>query len=265
MKKIKKRYIVLAALVAAALAGWFLTPSLESIVQKLVHKYGSQITGTDVKLGGFRLSLFDGEVELKDLSIANPKNYTQPYIMQVGDVAVKVDLSSLLKDTIVVEKVQIQKPEVSYELLSVTQNNVSALLDNIKKNTASTAKKAEPAVKKAEAPAAKSGGKKVLIKKLSVTDGNVNLAASVAGHGAAAAIALPNIEMRDIGKEKSGNGSNPIQVATAVLNKIFTSAYDAVVKSKLVDLKSVAEDSMNKVLESVKEKSGVKGWFGLSK
>ena len=89
--------------------------------------------------------------------------------------------------------------------------------------------------------------------------------ASVAGHGAAVAIALPNIEMRDVGKEKSGNGSNPIQVATAVLNKIFTSAYDAVVKSKLVDLKSVAEDSMNKVLESVKEKSGVKDWFGLSK
>ena len=263
--KIKKKYIVSAVLVVAALAGWFLTPSLESIVQKLVHKYGSQITGTEVKLGGFRLSLFDGEAELKNLSIANPKNYTQPYIMRVGDVSVKVDLASLLTDTIVVEKVQIKKPEVSYELLSVTQNNVSALLENIKKNTGGNAKKSKPAAAKPEAAEAKSGGKKVLIKSLIVADGNVNLAASVAGHGAAATISLPDIKMQDIGKEKSGNGSNPIEVVTAVLNKIFNSTYEAVVKSKLVDLKSVAEDSMNKVIESVKEKSGVKGWFGLKK
>lgn len=268
MKKlsVKKRHIVLLILIIAGFAAYFMTPPLESIVQKLVHKYGSQITGTEVNLGGFRLSLLNGEAELKNLTVGNPQNYSQPHIMSVGNVAVKVNLKSLLDDTIIVESVRVQKPQVTYELLSVTQNNVSALLENIKKNTASAAPKADKADKKDVAADQKSknqsAGKKVIVKKIEVIDGSVNLAASLAGQSASASVPLPDIEMKDVGKAKSG-GASIAETATAVLNKIFNSAYDAVVKSKLVDLKSVAEDGMNKVVESVKEKSGIKNWFGL--
>ena len=56
--------------------------------------------------------------------------------MSVGRVAVKVNLKSLLDKTIVIENVEVEKPEITYELLSVTQNNISQLMENIKKNTA---------------------------------------------------------------------------------------------------------------------------------
>lgn len=268
MKKlsVKKRYIALLILIMAGFAAYFMTPPLESIVQRLVHKYGSQITGTEVNLGGFRLALLNGEAELKNLTVGNPQNYSQPHIMSVGNVAVKVNLKSLLDDTVIVESVRIQQPQVTYELLSVTQNNVSALLENIKKNTASAASKADKADKKDLAAAKEnknqSAGKKVIVKKIEVVGGSVNLAASLAGQSASASVPLPDIEMKDVGKAKKG-GASIAETATAVLNKIFNSAYDAVVKSKLVDLKSVAEDGMNKVVESVKEKSGIKNWFGL--
>ena len=58
----KKKYIVLGVLVAAIAGAWYFTPSLESIVKTLVHKYGSQVTGTDVNLEGFDLSLKNGEI-----------------------------------------------------------------------------------------------------------------------------------------------------------------------------------------------------------
>ena len=145
MKKFGIFLIVLAAIGAGV---YFTAPSLESIVQTVVHKYGSQVTGTEVNLGGFKLSLLKGEVEINNLTVANPKNYTQPNIMSVGRVAVKVNLKSVLSDTIVVENVEIEKPEITYELLSLTQNNLSQLLDNIKKNTASGSKEKEQAQSK---------------------------------------------------------------------------------------------------------------------
>ena len=38
-------------------AAYFMTPSAEDIVKTVVHKYGSQVTGTEVNLGGFRLDI----------------------------------------------------------------------------------------------------------------------------------------------------------------------------------------------------------------
>lgn len=261
MKKFGIFLIVLAVIGAGV---YFTAPSLESIVQTVVHKYGSQVTGTEVNLGGFKLSLLKGEVEINNLTVANPKNYTQPNIMSVGRVAVKVNLKSVLSDTIVVENVEIEKPEITYELLSLTQNNLSQLLDNIKKNTASGSEAKEPAAEPAENTAEPEvkDGKKVVIDHLLVSGGNINLAASIAGHSASASVPLPTIEMKDIGREKNKNGAGVVETLSAILQKIFSTAYETVVNSKLADMKNAAEESLNNVVEGIKEKSGLKKLFG---
>ena len=261
MKKFGIFLIVLAVIGAGV---YFTAPSLESIVQTVVRKYGSQVTGTEVNLGGFKLSLLKGEVEINNLTVANPKNYTQPNIMSVGRVAVKVNLKSVLSDTIVVENVEIEKPEITYELLSLTQNNLSQLLDNIKKNTASGSEAKEPAAEPAENTAEPEvkDGKKVVVDHLLVSGGNINLAASIAGHSASASVPLPTIEMNDIGREKNKNGAGVVETLSAVLQKIFSTAYETVVNSKLADMKNAAEESLNNVVEGIKEKSGLKKLFG---
>ena len=184
MKKLAIFALILAVIGAVV---YFKAPSAENIVKTVVHKYGSQVTGTEVNLGGFRLALTKGEVEISDLTVANPENYSQPHIMSVGRVLVKVNLKSLLDKTIIVEKVEIEKPQITYELLSLTQNNVSQLLENIKQNTASADKKTAAEEKKTDGGKSTGDpgkdGKKVIISDLSVTGGNINLAASLAGVG----------------------------------------------------------------------------------
>ena len=265
MKKLAIFALMLAVIGAVV---YFKAPSAENIVKTVVHKYGSQVTGTEVNLGGFRLALTKGEVEISDLTVANPENYSQPHIMSVGRVLVKVNLKSLLDKTIIVEKVEIEKPQITYELLSLTQNNVSQLLENIKQNTASADKKTAAEEKKTDDGKSTGDpvkdGKKV-ISDLSVTGGNINLAASLAGRATSASVPLPTIKMQDIGKEKGKNGAGIIDTLSVVLQKIFDTAYDTVVKSKLVDLKSAAEDSLNNVVNGIKEKSGLKDWFGFGK
>ncbi len=263
----KKLMIVLLILAAGGGAAYFMTPSAEDIVKTVVHKYGSQVTGTEVNLGGFRLDIFNGEVEVKKLTVANPQNYSQPNIMSVGRVAVKVNLKSLLDKTIVIENVEVEKPEITYELLSVTQNNISQLMENIKKNPAKADQKAaaEKVEKDAKAESKAGEGKKVVVNRLKVAGGSINVAASLAGHAASASVPLPEIKMQDIGKEKNNNGASIADTLSVVLQKIFNTAYDTVLSSKLADLKGAAEESLNSVVDSVKEKSGLKDWFGFGK
>ena len=109
--------------------------NLESIVKASVAKYGSQLTGTEVALDGFRLSLRKGEAELKGLRIANPEGYQTPQILSLAPFMSGLDMRSLLKPVIVVEEIRIANPEIAYELKSVAHNNVSDLLAAVNKKT----------------------------------------------------------------------------------------------------------------------------------
>ena len=90
----KKRYVFLGLLILIGAGGYYFVNSFESIVKNLVHKYGSQITGTEVNLQGFNLSLTSGEGSIRGLTVGNPKNYKSANLIDLGGVTVKVDLKS---------------------------------------------------------------------------------------------------------------------------------------------------------------------------
>lgn len=264
----KKLAVIILILIGIGAVVYIKAPSPENIVKNLVHKYGSKITGTEVNLEHFRLALTKGEAEINNLTVANPENYSQPHVMSVGRVLVKINLKSLFDKTIIVERVEIEKPQITYEVLSLTQNNISQLLQNIKQNTSAAKNETEKEKDNNKDEVSKDApkdGKKVVINSLNVIDGNINLAASLAGHESTASVPLPTIKMQNIGKEKNNNGTDVVATLSTILQKIFETAFDTAVKSKLVDLKSTAEDSLNNVINGIKEKSGLKDWFGFGK
>ncbi len=244
-------FVLLLLLIGGAV--YYVMHNMEDIVKNAVNKYGSQVTGTEVKLGGFEFSPFDGWAKLSGLTVGNPKGYAQANIVSLGGVEVKLNVKSLLKPMVVVEKVVVSKPEVTYEISNVTRNNISDLLANINKNSAST-KKAEEE-NKAEA------GKKVAVDLLNVVDGKVSVAASVAGQGAAVGLPLPKIEMKNIGRENNAQGQTIVDTLTVVLKKILVVSYDTVVKNGLSGLKDVADDATEKVSEKAGEASEGIGGF----
>lgn len=257
----KKRYIFLLVLVAAFAGFYYFTPSFETIVKKVVHKYGSQVTGTDVNLQGFKLMITSGEGKVEKLTVANPKNYTTPYIFNLGGVDVKVDIKSLTSDTIVIENVAIKKPIITYEMLSLTQNNISEIQNNVAKNTASkpSSKKSE-SKKEIKKDAADTSSKKVIIKKLSVEDGEIQAVSGIKGAEASATVKLPNIYMQNIGQGKSGEDVSV--VIAEIMTKVLNTASKTVVDSKISDLKGIAEDNLNNVVGGVKDRIKAKGIFG---
>ncbi len=280
MKKFLLILLTIIILLAGGICGLYL--NLESIVKASVAKYGSQLTGTEVALDGFRLSLRKGEAELKGLRIANPEGYQTPQILSLGSVYVRLDMRSLLKPVIVVEEIRIANPEIAYELKSVAHNNVSDLLAAVNKNAAAAAKPAaaKPAADQTDATragtakpavssggsaksASSSGGKKVIINALNITGGKVSLGATFGGKGAAASVPLPAVTLKDIGREKGSQGKGIIETASLILKKILDTAYDTAVRQGLNSLKDIAGESADTLKGTAENlKNSAKGLLG---
>lgn len=252
----KKKYIFLGILAIVCVGAYYLTPSLETIVKQVVHKYGSQITGTEVNLQGFNLSLTNGEGSIKGLTVANPTNYKSPNLLDLGGVSVKVDLKSLASDTIVINEIKVDKPVLTYEMLSLTQNNIKQLQDNIAKNTAS-AEKTEAQDAKAEKKAA---GKKVVIKLVTINEGELRAITSVAGQNNNISVKLPAIKLTGIGEAK--NGESIAASISKILSKILSTASQTVVNSQFGDLKGLAQENLDNVVSGVKDRIKEIGIFG---
>lgn len=258
----KKRYIFLLVLVAAFAGFYYFTPSFETIVKKVVNKYGSQVTGTDVNLEGFNLTITNGEGKIQKLTVANPSKYNTPYVFNLGGVDVKVDIKSLTSDTIIIENIAIKKPIITYEMLSLTQNNISEIQNNVAKNTASKAgvQKSESKKENKKEKVSDSSSKKIIIKKLSVEDGEIQAVSGIKGAEASTKVKLPNIYMENIGQGKSGKDISI--VIAEIMTRVLNTASKTIVDSKISDLKGVAEDNLKNVVGGVKDRIREKGIFG---
>lgn len=257
-----KKLIILGVIIIAGVAAWFLSPSLESVVQKLVHKYGSQVTGTDVNLKGFKLSLTSGEASIKGLTVANPANYKSPYIIDLGSVSAKVDLKSLTSDKIIIEEILIDKPIITYEMLSITQNNVKQIQENVAKNTASEPAKQEKSEGQKTEKSDDTAGKKVVVKLVKITGAELNaLMPTSEGNEDSVSLKMPDITLTNIGEEKK-DGTNIAASIATIFNKMLATASQTVVKAQLGNLKNIAQENMNNVVDDVKDKVKNLGIFG---
>lgn len=199
--------VVLGMIVAGALSLW-----LGRGVKLAVERFGPGIVGAPVTVGAVMLTPWSGRGAIKDLVIGNPPGFKGAHALKVGSVEVKIKLSSLASDTVVVESVVVKDPEILYEVGGGGSN-----LSRLQRN-------AEAAMPASGAAPAKSGPTKSLfIKDLRVSGGQVGLAASALG-GQGATIALPAVQMKNLG----GKGRSPAQAVSEVLAAISGSAGKAV-------------------------------------
>lgn len=225
--------------------------NLGPIITKAVNTYGPDITKTEVRLRDADISLFSAEADLRDFFLGNPKDFKSPKAMSVGSIRVNVDESTLTKDTIIIDTIQVLAPEIVYEKTGNT-DNFKAILNNVKKGAK---KKDKPAAEKHEKG---SGGKKLLIRDLIVKDGKVHLSVAVLGVEKSVSAALPDIHLKDLGKEKGG--ASPAEIFERVLALLYeqiTSSAVADILNKQLDEYGLSletlEKDVEKELEALKE------------
>ena len=220
---------IAAALVLLMVGLGVLSMSLGRIVKSAVEAAGPRVLGAPVTLGLVAISPWSGSGTLRGLVIGNPDGFKSPHAVSVRAVEVEVKLSSLLTDTIVVERVAVREPELIWEIGEGGSN-----LTKLSRNAQESAEKLGGGKKEAAAPesGAAKKGKSLLIRDFSVTGGNVGLSATALG-GQGLSAPLPDVHLTNLG----GPGRSPAQVAAQAFGAITASAQGAVsnVGGKAID------------------------------
>ena len=236
MKKWLVRIIgIVVLLVVVVLAIVFF--NLNSIVKKGVETVGPQLTKVDVTLGSATLSPMNGNGELNKLFVGNPEGYNSPSAIQVGNIKVALKLSSVLSDTIVIEAINIQEPEITFEG-GLGGNNLSEILKNLE--GAPEDVKPTP-----EGKPASEGGKQFFVKDVVINGGKINVL--ITGLGTkAVTIPLPPIHLQNIGSEDTGVTAAQLckEILKPLLAKAIQAGVEAVAKG---EGKALLEDAGEKV------------------
>jgi hypothetical protein len=262
-------YIGIGAIVVVIAIIIFGLSNLGPIIKQAVNSYGPEITKTKLHVEDVGISIFSGEAKIKQFFLGNPAGFKTPSAMKVGSVLVNVDEKSLTSNTIIVDRIEVITPEITYEKIG-KNDNFNAILKNITKTSDSQKRSKETAEKEG-------AGKKLIIRNFIVKDGKVNLDLSVYGIKDKQKISatLPNIHLKDIGTKK--NGASPSEafkeIFAALYGKITSPAVTDVLNKQLtsigVNLDSLGEDAIKKLGDTIGKEEGlndigkkVKGMFG---
>ena len=224
---------------------------LGPLVKMAVNTYGPKITNTELRVDDVGISLFSAEAKLKKFFLGNPKGFKSPSAMKVGSVHVDVDEGSLTKDTIIINRIEVVGPEITYEKRGKS-DNFKSILNNVQKNvpTGKTAKKE---------PAKEGPGKQLIINDFIVKKGKVNLAVEIPGGvlgDQEIKADLPDIHLKDIGKKKGG--ASPAEVAEEIFAALIGQLQSPMVMGALNDqLKNLGVGSLDDIEKAAKGASGI--------
>ena len=247
-----KKYILLVVVLIIAGGVYLFMASFESIVERLVHKYGSEVTQTSVDISGLKVKLSDGKASINHITVANPKGYKTPYIFVLDGITVQINLKSLTTDTIIIESVDVLKPVVTYEMTALNKNNIDDILNNVNSYTARKAKETpKPDAKKEDEPS-----KKVIIKKLVISQGELDAVANlnvadlkVPLANNKASVKLPQIVLTDIGQSKGGNDIG--ETISQVITQMLATASQTVMTADFGDMQSLVQGNIKSATDTV--------------
>ncbi len=209
----RKIALIIALVIVAIIAilAILMVTNLDRIVKAAIERFGSDATGTVVRVGSVKIELSKGKGTVSGLTVANPPGFKSPDLFSLGSISITIEPRTAASAVIVIDEVRLTSPQVSYEWNDKGQANVDIVRKNL--NSAGSTKPAEEK---------DTGGreKKLRIKKLVIEDGTV--AVRIAGVVDKSRTATLNrIELHDIGGQ---SGTTPDQAAKQVITAILSEA-----------------------------------------
>ena len=217
MKKLGKilMWVVIAVVALLVVAVLTLPMTNGPIVKTAASVGGPKALGVPVSVGDVKLNPLAGSLTVSQVKVGNPQGYSDKDAFAVDYVEVGLNMRSLMSDTIVVRKIQIDAPAISYESKD-GKSNFDAMMANAKKASEEEKKQTDKE---------KKPGKKVVIEEFSLKNAKVSFSSGMT-MGKALTIPLPSVTVRDIGK--SSGGASAVDALTEVINGILGGLTQAV-------------------------------------
>lgn len=189
-----------------------LTLTIDGIVKSGIEEHGSQLMGTEVRVDGVSISLFSGSGSISGFTVQNPENFSDEAAIEIEEMSMKIDISSLFSEVILVKDITIKSPNVFFEQKGLGAN-LKVLNDNMAAASGSSSEKA------------------MVIEHLFVEDGTIRVSTSI-DRERNAEVSFSSIELEGIGRD----GNNTISDAVRqVMEPILEEAMEEAIKSGVTD------------------------------
>lgn len=250
MTKGSKILIALGCVVVVlAAAVYFLLSNLDRIVAAAIGKYGSNATGTSVKVSSVRIELGEGAGSISNLSVGNPGGFSTPDAVSLGDIRIAVDTGSLAGSPVIIDRIMVSSPRITYEINETGVANIN----EIKKNIEAYRKKGSSG--KGDSAEKDEGEMKLLIRRLVIEGGEVNVLVALTGKSLQAK--LPRIALSNVGGK---GGGTPGEIAAQILGPLMKQASAAATGTGIEQyLGKQAEDVQKALEEKARKKLGETG------
>lgn len=199
----------IALVIVIAGVGIYLYNSIDSIVKTAIERSGTEITGTKVSVGSVDISLRSGRGTIRNVRVGNPDGFADEDAVQLGDITLDLDVSSLNRDPIIIEEVRVRAPVVNAEVDEKLLANVVVIRDHVQRYQASAPRPA----KKQDA----GFEKHFVIRSFVVEEGVIRGDATRVG-SEKREFELPPIELTDVGGSR---GARPEVIGKAISAALF--------------------------------------------
>jgi len=217
----------LAAVAVLVVVSFYVLSNLDSIVQRAIEKYGSEILGTRVTVGAVEIGLTEGRGTIRGLRVANPPGFSSGDALSLGEITIQIDPESVTGNPIVIPQVKILAPKVNYEVNAKAHSNVNAILDNVSSGGGSSEPK-EPAP-------GQGGGEplRISIGSFVFEEGDVSANLSALGHKQGVSTPLPAVRMHNVGGR---NGASPDEVGQQIASEFLGAVERAIAGGQIGSL-----------------------------
>ena len=222
--------LVLVVLPLLILAGASL--ALDPLIESKVPARMSEALGVPVTLNEADATL-GGDLELKQLAVANPEGFEDPRALRVGRISAEAKPLSLLSDVVKVETLRIERPLLTIEFDGL-RSNIQGLIDNLP-------------------PRDREKGKRFRIGRLTIEGATVRFASEQLP-GGTKTVTLPTLEMTNVGTAEGAASMG--QVAGEVLQALLRESlkHAAELPAELLQaLGRTAENKAGELLEGAKD------------
>lgn len=185
------------------------------VIKTSVNRLGPQLLGVPVVLEDARFHPIRGFVSLSGLVVGNPEGFRTESLFDLTYLEVDIDMWTVFSDPIVITRIVIKKPQITYEM-GLRRTNIGVLLDRLEGEV-----EADEVAIETEMEVAPARG--VVIQELVLRDATARISAT-ALRGGSVPITLGTITLNDLG----GEDQSITQISTQIMGAIFGVLVNAV-------------------------------------
>ena len=213
--------VLFGIIVIGTLGALVVSFSIDGMVKSELEDTTSRMMNTSVEVDDVSISLLDGSGTISGITIHNPEGFSDRPAVQLQQIYIKLKVTSLLADTVIANKVEVQSPELYFEQ-KASGNNFDALTSNMEGTSSSDTN--------------------LIVGYLLVENGTVTLTADI-GKEESVKAEFSAIEIEGIGRR----GNNAMeQTLQQILEPVLEKALQEAIKQGLMDK---AQDALEKMLD----------------